>query len=326
MGRDRARHARGPRGRGAAPHVRRELDLLGSRRRRSALGYSLLALLAYVPPLLTAPGQGRRRHEAVPLPRSRRACSSRSASMWDPHIGMGTVTHQNIGYLFPMGPYYWLLDKLGVARLGRAAALARLAPVRRRARRALPAAHVRPARPGRRRRRARVHVHAVRRSTTRRGSRCSCMPWAALPWMIALIAQGAAREGLALSRDLRARRAGDRRRERDRADLRGRRPGAVDPVRVARRARGRLRAARSASRCAIGVLTLLTSLWWIVGPADAGHLRPRRPEVHARRSRRSRARRRPTRSCAASATGSSTARTGSGRGSRPRATTRSTRA
>ena len=34
--------------------------------------------------------------------------------MWDPHIGMGTVTHQNIGYLFPMGPYYWILDKLGV--------------------------------------------------------------------------------------------------------------------------------------------------------------------------------------------------------------------
>ena len=30
----------------------------------------------------------------------------------------------------------------------------------------------------------------------------------------------------------------------------------------------------------IGVLTLLTSLWWIAGPADAGHVRPRRPEVH----------------------------------------------
>ena len=34
--------------------------------------------------------------------------------MWDPNIGMGTVTHQNIGYLFPMGPYYWLFDQLGV--------------------------------------------------------------------------------------------------------------------------------------------------------------------------------------------------------------------
>ena len=34
--------------------------------------------------------------------------------MWDPNVGMGTVTHQTIGYLFPMGPYYWVLDKLGV--------------------------------------------------------------------------------------------------------------------------------------------------------------------------------------------------------------------
>ena len=34
--------------------------------------------------------------------------------MWDPNIGMGTVTHQNIGYLFPMGPWYWTFDRLGV--------------------------------------------------------------------------------------------------------------------------------------------------------------------------------------------------------------------
>jgi arabinofuranan 3-O-arabinosyltransferase len=34
--------------------------------------------------------------------------------MWDPNIGFGTVTHQNIGYLFPMGPYYWLADVTGV--------------------------------------------------------------------------------------------------------------------------------------------------------------------------------------------------------------------
>ncbi len=34
--------------------------------------------------------------------------------MWDPNVGMGTVTHQTIGYVFPMGPYYWVLDRLGV--------------------------------------------------------------------------------------------------------------------------------------------------------------------------------------------------------------------
>ena len=34
--------------------------------------------------------------------------------MWDPNIGMGTVTHQNIGYLWPMGPWYWAFEALGV--------------------------------------------------------------------------------------------------------------------------------------------------------------------------------------------------------------------
>ncbi|MGH9114327.1 MAG: alpha-(1-_3)-arabinofuranosyltransferase domain-containing protein, partial [Acidimicrobiales bacterium] len=34
--------------------------------------------------------------------------------MWDPGVGLGTVTHQNIGYLFPMGPYYTAVQWLGV--------------------------------------------------------------------------------------------------------------------------------------------------------------------------------------------------------------------
>ena len=34
--------------------------------------------------------------------------------MWDPNTGLGTVTHQNIGYLFPMGPYYTATSWLGV--------------------------------------------------------------------------------------------------------------------------------------------------------------------------------------------------------------------
>jgi hypothetical protein len=37
-----------------------------------------------------------------------------AASMWDPNTGLGTVTHQNIGYLFPMGPYYTLVHWLGI--------------------------------------------------------------------------------------------------------------------------------------------------------------------------------------------------------------------
>ncbi len=86
--------------------------LFRSRRQRSALGYSLLALLAYVPPLLTARGRvGADTKQYLYLDPGR--LLSRSVSMWDPHVGMGTVTHQTIGYAFPMGPYYWLLDQLG---------------------------------------------------------------------------------------------------------------------------------------------------------------------------------------------------------------------
>jgi arabinofuranan 3-O-arabinosyltransferase len=82
------------------------------RRRRSALGYSLLALLAYVPPLLTARGRvAADTKQYLYLDPGR--LLSRSLSMWDPHVGMGTVTHQTIGYAFPMAPYYWLLQQLG---------------------------------------------------------------------------------------------------------------------------------------------------------------------------------------------------------------------
>jgi len=86
--------------------------LFATRRRRSALGYVLLALLAYVPPLLTARGKvGADTKQYLYLDPGR--LLSRSVSMWDPHVGMGTVTHQTIGYAFPMGPYYWVLDQLG---------------------------------------------------------------------------------------------------------------------------------------------------------------------------------------------------------------------
>ena len=44
--------------------------------------------------------------------------------MWDPHVGAGTVPHQQIGYLFPMGPWFWLFQRLGDTRLGGAAVVA----------------------------------------------------------------------------------------------------------------------------------------------------------------------------------------------------------
>ncbi len=73
----------------------------------------MLAVFAFVPMLAAQPGvvtddtktylyldPGRYVRQAV--------------SLWDPHVGLGTVTHQNIGYLLPMGPFYWALAELHV--------------------------------------------------------------------------------------------------------------------------------------------------------------------------------------------------------------------
>ncbi len=82
-------------------------------RRWRVLGYALLALLAYVPVLLTKPGKVVADTKSY-LYLDPGRLLERAFSMWDPNIGMGTVTHQNIGYLFPMGPYYWVMHMLGV--------------------------------------------------------------------------------------------------------------------------------------------------------------------------------------------------------------------
>ena len=77
------------------------------------LGYFLLAALAYVPVLLAHPGRVvADTKQYLYLDPSR--VLERAWSMWDANIGLGTVTHQNIGYLFPMGPYYWTIERLGV--------------------------------------------------------------------------------------------------------------------------------------------------------------------------------------------------------------------
>ena len=65
---------------------------------------AILAAIIYVPLLLTQPGQVGADTKTLPLPRPRPAARAGPASMWDPNIGLGTVTHQNIGYLWPIGP------------------------------------------------------------------------------------------------------------------------------------------------------------------------------------------------------------------------------
>jgi arabinofuranan 3-O-arabinosyltransferase len=85
-----------------------------SRTRAASLArHALLALAAYVPLLFTARGRVAADTKSyLYLDPSR--LLERAPWMWDPNIGFGTVTHQNIGYLFPMGPWYWTLDQLGV--------------------------------------------------------------------------------------------------------------------------------------------------------------------------------------------------------------------
>ena len=80
-------------------------------RDRAAVG--LLAAVCYLPLLLTHRGQvGADTKTYLYLDPDR--LLRRAWSMWDPNVGLGTVPHQNIGYLWPMGPYYWLFEHLGV--------------------------------------------------------------------------------------------------------------------------------------------------------------------------------------------------------------------
>ena len=38
----------------------------------------------------------------------------RAFTLWDPVVAGGTVSHQQLGYLWPMGPFYWLMDVVGL--------------------------------------------------------------------------------------------------------------------------------------------------------------------------------------------------------------------
>jgi arabinofuranan 3-O-arabinosyltransferase len=72
-----------------------------------------LAAVAYIPLLLTKPGWVSADTKTY-LYLDPARLLSRSWSMWDPSVGMGTVTHQNIGYLWPQGPFYWLMETIGL--------------------------------------------------------------------------------------------------------------------------------------------------------------------------------------------------------------------
>lgn len=84
------------------------------RRLVAAFPLLLLAALTYVPLLLrTARGEvGADTKSYLYFDPARLLADS--PYLWDPGIGLGTVTHQNVGYLFPMGPFFWTFETLGV--------------------------------------------------------------------------------------------------------------------------------------------------------------------------------------------------------------------
>jgi len=72
-----------------------------------------MALVAYVPFFLSSPGKiSGDTKQYLYLDPGR--LLARAPYLWHAHMGTGTVPHQNIGYLFPMGPYYWLMDQIGL--------------------------------------------------------------------------------------------------------------------------------------------------------------------------------------------------------------------
>ncbi len=72
-----------------------------------------LAAISYIPSFLTQPGRvASDTKDYLYLDPGRLIQSAISA--WDPDFGAGTVTHENIGFLFPMGPYYWLVAELHI--------------------------------------------------------------------------------------------------------------------------------------------------------------------------------------------------------------------
>jgi len=83
------------------------------RRLGTALEVALLASLTVLPQLLG--GRGRLNADTKQyLYLDPGDLMARARVLWDARVGGGTVTHQALGYLWPMGPYYWATDQLGV--------------------------------------------------------------------------------------------------------------------------------------------------------------------------------------------------------------------
>ena len=81
-------------------------------RYRSGWTVAVAMAVAYVPLLGSSPGLvGADTKTYLYLDPGR--LMSQAGVMWDADRALGTVTHQNIGFLWPMGPFYWFFETLG---------------------------------------------------------------------------------------------------------------------------------------------------------------------------------------------------------------------
>jgi arabinofuranan 3-O-arabinosyltransferase len=89
------------------------IERIDTGRRWAVAQIAALAVVCYVPLLLTARGFVAADTKAY-LYLDPARLLSRAPFLWDQNVALGTVTHQNIGYLWPMGPWFWTFDLLGV--------------------------------------------------------------------------------------------------------------------------------------------------------------------------------------------------------------------
>ena len=222
--------------------------------------------------------QGRRRHQVLPLPRPRTSALARVVDVGPEHRDGHRHPPE---HRIPVPDGALLLDCPHGRRagMGVAAAVAGVDLLRRRARCAVPPPDAEGARRGRARRRAGVHAHALHARL-----RVADLGDPAAVRRAAVAARAhhpcaARRPRVDVPGDLRVRGAGDRRGERDRADLRGRRSAPVDRVRglgrardlVPPRVRGRGQDRRVDAR-RVGLVDR--------GPVVTRRLRAQRPEIH----------------------------------------------
>lgn len=74
---------------------------------------AILALVAFLPPLWSAPGKIAADTKSY-LSINPWGLLQQATQLWDSSTGLGTVTHQTIGYLFPMGPWWAAADVAGI--------------------------------------------------------------------------------------------------------------------------------------------------------------------------------------------------------------------